>query len=78
VLKLIRQWLETGVMEDGTVGETLAGTPQGGVISPSELATARRPDPIQFVQVDVGQLDVGQPRRSSVSRVPENGMPAPR
>jgi RNA-directed DNA polymerase len=34
VLKLIRQWMETGVMEDGTVKETLAGTPQGGVISP--------------------------------------------
>jgi RNA-directed DNA polymerase len=34
VLKLIRQWLEAGVMEDGTVRETLAGTPQGGVISP--------------------------------------------
>ena len=34
VLKLIRQWLESGVMEDGTVRETLAGTPQGGVISP--------------------------------------------
>jgi len=34
VQKLIRQWLECGVMEDGTVRETLAGTPQGGVISP--------------------------------------------
>lgn len=34
VLKLIRQWLESGMMEDGTVRETLAGTPQGGVISP--------------------------------------------
>ena len=34
VLKLIRQWLETGVMENGAVRETLAGTPQGGVISP--------------------------------------------
>jgi RNA-directed DNA polymerase len=34
VLKLIRQWLQAGVMEDGTVKETLAGTPQGGVISP--------------------------------------------
>ena len=33
VLKLIRQWLEAGVMEDGTVRETLAGTPQGGVIT---------------------------------------------
>jgi len=34
VLKLIRQWMEAGVMEDGTVRETLAGTPQVGVISP--------------------------------------------
>ena len=34
VLKLIRQWMRAGVMEDGTVRETLAGTPQGGVISP--------------------------------------------
>jgi RNA-directed DNA polymerase len=34
VLKLIRQWLDAGVMEDGTVRETLGGTPQGGVISP--------------------------------------------
>jgi group II intron reverse transcriptase/maturase len=34
VLKLIRQWLKAGVMEDGTVRENLAGTPQGGVISP--------------------------------------------
>jgi retron-type reverse transcriptase len=34
VLKLIRQWLAAGVMEDGTVRETLAGTLQGGVISP--------------------------------------------
>lgn len=34
VLKLVRQWLEAGVLVDGTVRETLAGTPQGGVISP--------------------------------------------
>ncbi|MBV8731886.1 MAG: hypothetical protein JO336_18920, partial [Acidobacteriia bacterium] len=34
VMKLIRQWLKAGVMEDGRVRETLAGTPQGGVISP--------------------------------------------
>jgi RNA-directed DNA polymerase len=34
VLKLIRQWLKAGVMEDGTVRETLAGTPQGGVMTP--------------------------------------------
>jgi group II intron reverse transcriptase/maturase len=34
VLKLLGQWLEAGVMEDGTVSPTVAGTPQGGVISP--------------------------------------------
>jgi RNA-directed DNA polymerase len=34
VLKLVRQWLEAGVMEDGVVTATVAGTPQGGVISP--------------------------------------------
>ncbi len=34
VLKLLRKWLKAGVMEDGLVRETLAGTPQGGVISP--------------------------------------------
>ena len=34
VLKLVRQWLEAGVMEDGVVSATVAGTPQGGVISP--------------------------------------------
>lgn len=32
--KLIRQWLKAGVLADGTVPETLAGTPQGGVLSP--------------------------------------------
>ena len=34
VLKLLRQWLEAGVMEDGRRSETRTGTPQGGVISP--------------------------------------------
>lgn len=34
VLKLLRQWLRAGVMEDGTVRTSTAGTPQGGVISP--------------------------------------------
>jgi RNA-directed DNA polymerase len=34
VLKLVRQWLEAGVMEDGEVMAMLSGTPQGGVISP--------------------------------------------
>ena len=35
VQKWIRQGLEAGVMEDGSVRETPVGTPQGGVISPS-------------------------------------------
>jgi RNA-directed DNA polymerase len=34
VLKLIRKWLSAGVMEEGGYRQTVAGTPQGGVISP--------------------------------------------
>jgi group II intron reverse transcriptase/maturase len=34
VLKLLRRWLEAGVMENGVVSKMTAGTPQGGVISP--------------------------------------------
>jgi group II intron reverse transcriptase/maturase len=34
VLKLLRQWLRAGVIEADQWRETLAGTPQGGVISP--------------------------------------------
>jgi RNA-directed DNA polymerase len=34
VLKLIRQWLKAGVMEDGCQYTTEIGSPQGGVISP--------------------------------------------
>ena len=34
VLKLLRQWLDAGVMEAGQWAATLVGTPQGGVISP--------------------------------------------
>lgn len=34
VLKLMRQWLEAGVMEQGEWKETLVGTPQGSGISP--------------------------------------------
>ena len=34
MLALVRQWLEAGVMEDGVVSHSVAGTPQGGVISP--------------------------------------------
>ncbi len=34
VLKLVGQWLEAGVMENGRETTMLSGTPQGGVISP--------------------------------------------
>jgi group II intron reverse transcriptase/maturase len=34
VLKLLRQWLAAGVMEDAQRHATITGTPQGGVISP--------------------------------------------
>ena len=34
VLKLIRQWLEAGVLENGVVKASVIGSPQGGVISP--------------------------------------------
>ena len=34
VLKLVRAWLQAGVMHDGMLRRTIAGTPQGGVISP--------------------------------------------
>lgn len=34
ILKLVRQWLEAGVMEEGEVRSTATGVPQGGVISP--------------------------------------------
>jgi RNA-directed DNA polymerase len=34
VIKLIRQWLEAGVIEEGRYRPTEKGTPQGGVISP--------------------------------------------
>jgi len=34
VLKLLRLWLRAGVLTDGVRSETVAGTPQGGVISP--------------------------------------------
>lgn len=34
VLKLLWQWLRAGVMEEGVLNPSIAGTPQGGVISP--------------------------------------------
>ena len=34
VIKLIRKWLEAGVMDESEFRRSMAGTPQGGVISP--------------------------------------------
>ena len=34
VIKLIRKWLQAGVMDEGEFQRSIAGTPQGGVISP--------------------------------------------
>ena len=34
ILKLIKQWLESGIMEEGKVRKNTTGTPQGGAISP--------------------------------------------
>jgi group II intron reverse transcriptase/maturase len=34
VLKLVRQWLRAGVLDDGKLTTPTVGTPQGGVISP--------------------------------------------
>jgi RNA-directed DNA polymerase len=33
-LKLVRKWLKAGVMHEGELRRTIAGSPQGGVISP--------------------------------------------
>jgi RNA-directed DNA polymerase len=37
VLKLIRLWLEAGVLEDGVRNATEIGSPQGGVMTPSTM-----------------------------------------
>lgn len=34
VIRLIRKWLKAGVMQDGAITPTVAGTPQGAVASP--------------------------------------------
>jgi retron-type reverse transcriptase len=71
---VIRQWLRAGVMEEGAVRETLAGTPQGGVLSPLlaniylsylDRIWARR-------CASLGILVRYAPVRSSLGRVREN------
>jgi len=55
VLKLLRQWLRAGVMEDGNVRTATAGTPQGGVISPL-LANVYLDDLDRIWQATCGHL----------------------
>ena len=46
MLKLLRLWLQAGVMVDGEVTRTVAGAPQGGVISrcwPTSICTCSTP-----------------------------------
>jgi RNA-directed DNA polymerase len=37
MLKLIRKFLKAGVLEEGKVRTATAGTPQGGVLTPSTM-----------------------------------------
>jgi len=34
ILRLLRRWLQAGILEEGTVRTAVAGTPEGGVLSP--------------------------------------------
>jgi len=56
VLKLIKMWLKSPVLADGTLQKMKKGTPQGGVISPL-LAN------IYLHQVDTAWLDAGMTRK---------------
>ena len=59
VLKLIRLWLGAGVMVDSTLQRTLAGTPQGGVISPL-LANIYLHAFDQHIQAHVSDAGLGE------------------
>ena len=37
--RMIDKWLKAGVLEEGALHRPVAGTPQGGVISPNRLCT---------------------------------------
>ncbi len=59
VLKLLRVWLQAGVMADGTLERTVAGTPQGGVISPL-LANVYLHAFDQHIHAQVTQAGLGE------------------
>jgi RNA-directed DNA polymerase len=56
VLRLLRLWLEAGVMDEGTFRETVSGTPQGGVISPLLSNIDLHAFDRAFVQRGIGEL----------------------
>lgn len=56
VLKLVRQWLQAGVLADGEFVRTVAGTPQGGVISPLLANIYLRGFDQQMQAAGVGEL----------------------
>lgn len=56
VLKLLRLWLEAGVMDEGQFRETVTGTPQGGVISPLLSNIYLHAFDRAFMQRGIGEL----------------------
>jgi len=56
VLKLVRLWLQAGVMAGGQFQQTVAGTPQGGVISPLLANIYLHVLDTEFTRRGVGEL----------------------
>jgi len=56
VLRLVRLWLQAGVMVEGEVQRTVAGTPQGGVISPLLANIYLHVLDAEFARRKVGEL----------------------
>ena len=56
VLKLLRLWLQAGVLVEGSVQRTVAGTPQGGVISPLLANVFLHVLDTELTRRDVGEL----------------------
>ena len=56
ILKLLRLWLQAGAMVDGVVTRTVAGTPQGGVISPLLANIYLHVLDTELTRRDVGEL----------------------
>jgi RNA-directed DNA polymerase len=73
VLKLVRLWLEAGVMVDGSLERTVAGTPQGGVITPP---TQQRT--FAHVTLRVGCVVVAAAAAVGVSLVTVSYQPLPK